>query len=157
MSELQKINIRLNQLEKTNNYLKIALIFVILLFLPLLITGFSKSSSEITTNKLTFLYEGNPCFSLKAGESYHPGDSLILSDNSGLDRMKILLNSTETKLSLFDGKHDIAGLDLFSNQKSSGLFISNRDWNIGKFWVNDGEPTIELFSEKGRPHFKIPR
>jgi hypothetical protein len=156
MIEFQKINNRLDRLEKTNKRLKFFLLLGIFLFLPLLLTGFSNNNGEIATNKITFLYEGKPSFSLKVGEYHHPGDSLIIADNSNSDRVKILLSPIETKLSLFDGEHDIAGLNLFSSKTNSGLFISNREWNIGKFWINNGEPTIELFSEKGKTHFKVP-
>ena len=70
--------------------------------------------------------------------------------------IRILLNGPETKLSLFDGEHDIAGVDLFSAKTYCCLHISNHDWNVGKFRGRNGEPTIELFSEKGRAHFKVP-
>ncbi|MFX0115214.1 MAG: hypothetical protein ACFFB3_11765 [Candidatus Hodarchaeota archaeon] len=163
VSESPQIEEKLEKLERTNNKLRIFIILAIFLFLFLAIAGFSKNEDEIVANKITLLYEGKPCFSIKAGTYYkagpyyHEGDSMIISDKSDTDRTKILLNSLETKLSLFDGVHDIAGVDLFSTRTYCGLFISNRHRNVGKFWIKDGEPTIELFSDKGRPHFRVPK
>jgi len=156
-SEFKEYEKRLKRLENTNRSMKILLILVGFLLLFLVMTGFSKNGNEIAVNKITLLHKGQPWFSIRAGKHYHEGDSLIISNAANTERVKILLNGPETKLSLFDGVHDIAGLDLFSAQTYCGLHISDRDWNVGKFWVKNGEPTIELFSDKGRPHFKVPK
>ena len=92
ISELRKLELRINKLERSNKKLKAFIILPSIVFLFIVVTGFTKNNDEIVANKITILHEGKPHFSIRAGKYYHEGDSLIISNRSDTDRVKILLN-----------------------------------------------------------------